>query len=164
MIRLAILGMCLLTAFPAYGARRNAPEAEDITPLIGKIDYHAGEITVRLRCIKCHEIEKGANNIITGPNLWGVYNRPIGSESGFAYSDALKNLKGKSWNYIELNKYLFNPGGYALGTRMPFLSLRDAQERANIIGWLSTLYDAPAAAHSAPSQPTDTPATPRQTR
>ena len=92
---------------------------------------------------QCHDLSKGGPNKI-GPNLFGVVDRPRASHAGFSYSGAMKG-KGGNWTYDELFKFLKSPGAYIPGTKMSFAGLRSDKDRINLIAFLRTNADAPAA-------------------
>lgn len=121
-------------------------EAEPTVPLgilLASANVDAGLAAAR-RCSSCHNFEAGAGNK-QGPELYGVVGRLEGSHPGFAYSDALlaNNAAGIVWTYENLDHFLEAPRDYAPGTKMVFAGIRDPQERANILAYMSTLSDDP---------------------
>jgi cytochrome c len=144
-----------MTEAAAGGAA--APVAE-VTPDWGTVlpaaDVAAGK-TVSSRCEQCHDLSKDGPNKI-GPNLYAVVDRPRASHAGFDYSGAMKS-KGGSWTYDELFKYLKSPQSYVPGTKMSFAGLSREQERINLIAYLRSDADSPAAI-PAPAPKTATPA------
>lgn len=84
------------------------------------------------RCTACHSLN--ANRI--GPMLAGVVGRKVASVPGYAYSDAIKRLKG-TWNRRRLETWLSNPQAVAPKTKMGF-ALTDAQERREVILFLGS--------------------------
>jgi cytochrome c len=117
-----------------------APE-EPIEKLLAAATPEHGE-QIAKPCATCHTFTKGGPTKI-GPNLWGVVNRPKGSESGFAYSDGMKS-KGGNWTVDDLSAFLTNPRAYVPGTKMSFAGLPKASDRANVIAYLNSLSDNPA--------------------
>lgn len=101
------------------------------------------------KCGACHSDQKGGPNMI-GPQLWGVVGRPVGTEAGFAYSDALKAHTGP-WTFDELFAWLKSPKGYAPGTKMTFAGLSKPEDRANLIAYLNTESDKPEPLPTAPT-------------
>ncbi|ESW60522.1 MAG: cytochrome C550 [Rhodobacter sp. CACIA14H1] len=103
------------------------------------------------KCKACHaivaadgtEIVKGGK---TGPNLWGVVGRTVGSEADFAYSDSLKSVgeAGKVWDEAMLAAYLPDPtawvkeqtGDAAAKSKMSFKLAKGAEDMA---AYLATL-------------------------
>jgi cytochrome c len=86
------------------------------------------------RCKACHTIKQGAPNRM-GPNLHGVFGRPIASKEDFKYSDALSKIDGV-WDNENLNQWLMSPRVFAKGTKMSFPGLRREDQRADVIAWL----------------------------
>jgi cytochrome c len=128
------------------GSVAAAPVAEEI-PDFGTVlpaaDVAAGK-GVAQRCLQCHTLAKGEPNKI-GPNLYAVVDEPKGEgRNGFAFSGAMK-AKGGTWTYEELFKFLKSPGAYINGTKMSFAGLRNAQDRINVIAFLRSNADSPAA-------------------
>ena len=113
----------------------------EIAPLLAKADPAAGQ-TAAKACAACHSFDKGAASKV-GPNLYGIVGAKHGHLEGFAYSDAIKSHPG-NWDYAELNHFLYDPKGYAPGTKMTFAGVKKDQDRANIIAYLRSLSDNPA--------------------
>jgi len=88
------------------------------------------------KCKACHKLEDGANS--TGPTLFGIVERDIGSVDGFGYSGVLNELPG-NWTVEALNDFLENPKKYAAGTKMSFKGLAKIGDRANLIAYLGTI-------------------------
>lgn len=117
---------------------------EDIAPLLASADLGAGEKVFK-KCAACHTAESGGKNKV-GPNLFNIVGGPIGGVDGFGYSKALSSYAdGKTWNYDELNGFLFKPKKHMKGTAMGFAGLKKTKDRANLIGWLRTKADKPLA-------------------
>ena len=95
------------------------------------------------KCEACHDTSS-AKTIKIGPPLFGVVDRPRASIAGFSYSAGMK-AKGGSWTYDELFKFLKSPGAYINGTKMSFAGLSRAEDRINLIAFLRTNTDSPAA-------------------
>ena len=137
-------GYVIAVAEPGAGGEgAEAPAAPTVAPIADRLqtasaDQGADDVA---KCKTCHTFAKGEPNKV-GPNLWGVVERPKGSEGGFNYSAALKG-KGGSWTYDDLNKFLTNPKAFVPGTNMQFAGLNRASERADLINYLHTLADSP---------------------
>ena len=131
-----------VTEEPAQGAKPEAAApAEPIEKLLASASVEKGEQAAK-KCVACHTFTKGGPNRV-GPILWGIVNRPKGSEPGFTYSDAIKS-KGGNWTIDDLNAFLTSPRGYAPGTKMTFVGLPKGSERADVIAYLNSLADSPA--------------------
>ncbi|MFD2262043.1 c-type cytochrome [Lacibacterium aquatile] len=129
------------TQTAAAAAEPAAAAIEPIGPLLASADPKAGEAIAK-RCTACHTFDKGGANRV-GPNLWGIVGAKHGHAEGFAYSDALKGMSAKPWDYEEISHFIANPKAYAPGTKMAFAGLRKAEERANLIAYLRSLADSP---------------------
>lgn len=115
---------------------------EPILHLIATADIAKGE-KLSKACASCHSFQKGEPGKI-GPNLWNTVGHQKAGHAGFAYSEGLK-AKGGTWTYADLNKFLYKPKGFVPDTKMTFIGLKKAQDRADLIAWLRTLEDsAPA--------------------
>ena len=116
-----------------------APEAkgpEPIAPLMASADPKAGA-DVAKKCAVCHTFDKGGANKI-GPNLFGVVGENIGEGKDYQFSEALKSKHG-AWDVDTLNAWLFKPQDFAKGTKMTFVGLPKAKDRADIVAYLQSL-------------------------
>ena len=140
------------------GAGAPAAPVAEVIPDWGTVlpaaDVAAGK-TVSVRCEQCHDLSKGGPNKI-GPNLYDVVDRARATHPGFDYSSAMKS-KGGNWTYDELFKFLKSPGSYVPGTKMTFAGLPREQDRINLIAYLRSNADSPAAI-PAPAPKTAAPA------
>lgn len=89
------------------------------------------------RCIDCHGRDPDAPSRL-GPNLHGIYGRPVAAEPDFDYSSALRALPGRWWG-AELDAFLANPQAYAPGTTMMMEPMSDPEERTALIEYLRSL-------------------------
>jgi cytochrome c len=145
---------------PAGGTTAPVEEAPpDWGTVLAKADVAAGKATSS-KCEACHDTSS-AKTIKIGPPLFGVVDRPRASIAGFSYSGGMK-AKGGTWTYDELFKFLKSPGAYITGTKMSFAGLSKAEDRINLIAFLRTNADSPAAipapkpaAAAAPAAPAD---------
>jgi cytochrome c len=123
--------------------------------VLPKADAAAGKAT-SAKCEACHDTSS-AKTIKIGPPLFGVVDRPRASIAAFSYSGAMK-AKGGTWTYDELFKFLKSPGAYITGTKMSFAGLTRAEDRINLIAFLRTNADSPAAIPAPkPATPSPTP-------
>lgn len=111
-------------------------ETVDIAAVLAAGDAGKGE-KVFSKCSACHKLESGAN--ATGPYLFGVVNRPVGTASGYSgYSGALSAV-AETWTPENLYAFLENPKGYAPSNKMSFAGLKKSEDRANLIAYLGTI-------------------------
>ncbi|MCH2095386.1 MAG: cytochrome c family protein [Rhodobacteraceae bacterium] len=126
----------------AYVIEVEEPEAEeeeaeevDLVALLASADPEKGA-KVFGKCKSCHKLEDGVNG--TGPHLYGVVDRAVGSVDGYGYSGALVAV-ADNWGYDELNGFFENPKKYAPGTKMSFGGLKKQSDRVNLIAYLETI-------------------------
>ena len=110
--------------------------------VLPKADVAQGKATSS-KCEACHDTSS-AKTIKIGPPLYGVVDRPRATMAGFSYSGAMK-AKGGTWTYDELFKFLKSPGAYVQGTKMSFAGVSRAEDRINLIAFLRSNSDSPAA-------------------
>ena len=134
---------------------------EPIAALLAAADPDAGKAKTT-QCAACHTFDKGGPNRI-GPNLYGIVGDQIAHDrGGFSFSQALSS-KGGTWTIDNLNAWLWKPQSFAQGTKMTFIGLPKAQDRANVIAYLNTMSDNPKplaslAAEAAPAAAAPSPA------
>ncbi len=122
-------------------AQQTATEAKMVT-LLARGDVKSGK-KVAKKCKSCHTFEKGGKNK-TGPNLYGVVGRKMGTAKGFTkYSAALLN-KGGVWDYEALDHFLAKPKDYIKKTKMSFAGIKSAEKRADLILFMRQQSDKPA--------------------
>jgi cytochrome c len=125
----------------AAGANDQAAGPEPLGPLLASANVDAGK-DVAKKCSACHTFDKGGANRI-GPNLYGTFDEPVAEgHGGFAFSDALKK-KGGTWSVDALNAWLWKPQAFVKGTKMTFIGLPKAKDRADVIAYLNSLSDSP---------------------
>ncbi|GGE19871.1 cytochrome c [Gemmobacter megaterium] len=112
-----------------------ADEGPDFATLYAAADPALGERAFA-KCRACHKLD-GSNG--TGPHLDGVVDRAKASVAGFTFSDAMASHSDESWTPENLDKFLTNPRSYIPGNKMSFAGLPRADERANLIKYLSTV-------------------------
>ena len=93
------------------------------------------------KCAACHSISQGGGNKI-GPALWGVLGKKAGSVSDYKYSKAMV-AHGKVWSFEEMNSFLIKPKDWINGTKMQFLGLKNAKDRAAVILYMNENTDNP---------------------
>ena len=98
----------------------------------------AGEAAWR-QCRTCHQVGEKARNG-TGPVLNNVVGRPAGTADGFRYSPAFAGAakEGLVWTPENLDAFLENPAAVVPKNRMAFRGVKDADERAALIAYLTS--------------------------
>lgn len=124
LIATAILSLFALPAFAGDAA-------------LGEADFK--------KCKSCHaiiapdgtEIQKGGK---TGPNLWGLDGKAVGSTADYKYGDGIlaANAAGKIWDEASLAAYVVDPGAWlqaatgdtAAKSKMTFKLTKGAEDMA----------------------------------
>lgn len=85
-------------------------------------------------CAGCHgEPGQHRSNMI-GPTLDGMFNHPIGTSSGYDFSESLQaSGNGSHWNAENLDLFLRAPKTFAPGTKMEFQGLLNEEDRRALI-------------------------------
>src|ERR1700674_3820368 len=95
-------------------------------------------------CAACHSLEP--NRHMSGPSLAELWNRKAGTLASFPrYSAALKS-SGIVWNDKMLDEWLDDPQRLVPGNTMTFQSIKNAQQRADL---LAVLKDVSRPGHAA---------------
>jgi cytochrome c len=124
------------------GAEAEKEAPVDIPALLASANLEAGKASAA-KCAACHDFAKGGANKV-GPALWSVVGRAKASHEGYSYSDALK-AKGGNWSFEDLFAFVHNPKTFVPGTKMGFAGISKPQEVANVVVYLRSLSDSPAA-------------------
>ena len=114
----------------------------DMGTVLAKADVSDGQ-KVATRCAQCHDWSKGGPNKI-GPNLYGIIGRARATHEGFAYSTAMMS-DHSPWTFELLFKYLKMPAAMVPGTKMSFAGLKSAQDRIDLLAYMRSWADSPAA-------------------
>ena len=101
-----------------------------------QIDLTAAEQQFLKSCGTCHTIDPAAAPR-QGPDLHGVYGRPVGQVEGFQYSEVLA-AGDWTWTTDTLDPWIENAQRARPGTFMNYRQ-RSAEKRALIIAYLKSL-------------------------
>ena len=115
-----------------------AEEAEagpDFATLLASADAGAGEAVFK-KCSACHKLD-GSDGV--GPHLNGIVNRGKAAVAGFGYSEALLAMSAEAWTPENIAAFVENPKKYMPGTKMAFAGLPKAEDRANLVAYLTTV-------------------------
>lgn len=119
-------------------------------------DAAAGEEQFNRQCVSCHVVVNDAGetlagrNARTGPNLYGIAGRTIGSIDGFRYSEGLLALHeaGEAWDEDGFVGYVQDPSGWlreATGDSrargLMSWRVREEQQARDIYAYLASLSE-----------------------
>ncbi len=122
-----------MTSAAGWGSVATVVLALAAQPAWAEGDVGQGE-KVFNRCKVCHTIEQGGAPK-QGPNLFGVYGNPAGTnEPGSLHSGKLEE-SGIVWDDATLTEFLAAPSGFISGVRMTFRLTRE-DDIANVIAYL----------------------------
>ncbi|MDM7930557.1 MAG: cytochrome C [Tabrizicola sp.] len=123
-------------------------------------DIEAGAKTFN-QCQTCHVVQNEAGEVLagrnskTGPNLYGLPGRVVGSVEGFKYGESIVAVgaAGQVWDEANFVEYVQDPAKYLkakLGddkakSKMAF-KVRSADDAANLWAFIASLSPAVAAA------------------
>ena len=109
------------------------PEYRDTDP-----EYGA---RLAMQCRACHSFEVDGPTV-AGPNLHGIFGKPVAATPGFPYSPALASADF-IWTPLALDAWLAAPQRFLPGNRMAYPGLRDADDRNALIAALLRLTTEP---------------------
>lgn len=137
-------------------------------------DIEAGGKTFN-QCQTCHVVQNEAGEVLagrnakTGPNLYGLPGRVIGSYPEFNYGESIVAVgaAGQVWDEANFVEYVQDPAAYLKAklddsgarSKMVF-KVRSADDAANLWAFIASLSPAvaPADAAAAPADPAAAPA------
>ena len=130
------------TAASTTASETNSDDAdsENIMALFASVSVEDGATQFK-KCLSCHSIAKDGKNKI-GPKLFGVLDRKAGSISDYKYSKAMVAF-GKSWSVKEMDGFLTKPRNWVKNTKMSFIGLKNAKDRAAVILYMNENTDNP---------------------
>ena len=108
--------------------------ALEINQLLQQADLEKGKSFVNKNCASCHDFNMPIKNKI-GPSLANIYNRKIGSLSGYKYSKTLINMD-KEWDTANLYYFLEKPKEWAVGTKMSYRGISNSTKLIDTIKYL----------------------------
>lgn len=119
-------------------SEKKEEKLEPIEPLLAAANVENGKMIAK-QCLQCHSFEKGGPNKM-GPDLWNITKRGVAKAPNYVYSSAMQK-KGGEWTPENLNAFLHKPRSDVPGTKMSFVGLKKAQDRADVIAYLETLKE-----------------------
>ena len=129
-----------VTTVASTASAETSSEAGNIMAIFASTSAEEGAKVFK-KCSACHSIAKEGKNKI-GPKLFGVLGRQAGSISDYKYSKAMA-AHGKVWSFEEMNSFLIKPKDWISGTKMQFLGLKNAKDRAAVILYMNENSDNP---------------------
>ncbi len=90
---------------------------------------------VFVKCERCHSLDPNGPQE-DGPHLHAIFGRKAGTVETFTgYSEAMKG-SDVVWTEETLDAYIEKPKAFMEGTNMRFRTLRDEQDRQDLIAFL----------------------------
>jgi cytochrome c len=127
---MAVSALVMLTCAPG---RISAQEILSLDTL-KDADYIAGKNAFQGRCSACHTL--GNNSMdLTGPALWGVFDRKAGTKPGFAFSSAMQDA-GFHWTPDKLLAFISDPTGLVPNNIMVIPEPVPEDLRTNLISFV----------------------------
>ena len=120
------------SAEPA-AASAPAVEEEDLATLLAAANPDRGR-RLYIQCRACHTLVAEGNQLL-GPNLLGFLDRPVGTQPGYEYSEALLASE-IAWTPETLDDWMRSPSEVIPGNKMIFAGIRKARDRADLIAYL----------------------------
>lgn len=111
-----IVGFFIALLGTAPGHAQDYSEAN-----LRQADAISGEQTWQQYCAFCHTLRDGEANI-SGPNLYRLFDRKVGSKPDYEYSDVLRNTD-RDWTPEFFADYVQNPGATLPGNSMPAVDI-----------------------------------------
>jgi cytochrome c len=128
------------TAPEQAAAPASEPTPEQVKAILATLpaQYQAADIENGkhkfAQCAACHTATQGGPNM-TGPNLFGVFGRKVGTAAAYDYSDAVK-AQSFTWDADHINTWITDPRAMLPNTKMTFAGLKDPKDRIDVIGYL----------------------------
>ena len=107
-------------------------------PCFADDNFSKGKQLFQTKCAMCHTSIQGASHS-TGPNLFGVVGRNVGSAKGFNYSEAMAERGNDVWDFQMIDKFITQPQKLIPRTAMMFAGIADASQRNQLIEFLDSL-------------------------
>lgn len=98
-------------------------------------DYATGR-RVFMQCSSCHSLAQGGPTLL-GPNLYGLFDRKVGSLEGYDYSSALQEADFE-WTPDQLEQWLASPRKFLPGNKMSFAGVPRPDQRHAVIAYIMT--------------------------
>lgn len=130
-----------------------APAFADGHAASGNGDAANGEEQFNRQCVSCHVVADADGNVLagraakTGPNLYGLAGRTVGSVDGFRYGDAIVEVGagGAVWTEADFVPYVQDPTAWLRETldnnrarsKMSY-KVRNEQDAIDLYAYLST--------------------------
>ena len=128
-----VISASILVMFILYAG---TPFAQEILSreTLKDADYMAGKNAFQGRCSACHTL--GDNSLdLTGPALWGVFDRTAGEKPGFAFSSAMQTANFQ-WTPDSLLAFISDPSGFVPDNIMVIPEPVPENLRTNLISFV----------------------------
>ena len=116
-------------------------QAVPISEQLDNADYLNGKKTFQQRCSACHTLAENSANII-GPNLWHIFDRGVGDDINFSYSDSMGS-SDLIWDIELIYKFLRDPRKLFPDTNMVIPEPVSKELLIDMIAFMMLETDAP---------------------
>ena len=97
-----------------------------------------GRQIFQTKCSMCHTYIPGAGHS-TGPNLFGLVGRNMGTAKGYNYSEAMEQRGNEIWSLEKIDKFVTQPQKFIPRTAMMFIGIADTTQRSQLLEFLDSL-------------------------
>lgn len=129
----AIITFCLFLA--GCGVLRSDGPAASVPVVELTPEQQArGAKLFKYKCAACHSMKAGESSMF-GPHLNGIMGRRIGGLDDYAYTNDVSDFDFY-WTYERMDAWLENPQGMVQHMCMPFLGIKNSDDRRYLIGYM----------------------------
>ena len=126
-----LASVLILLAFGTASIQAQEILSHDV---LKEADYMAGKNAFQGRCSACHTLGDSSLDL-TGPALWGVFERKAGAKPGFAFSSAMRDADF-DWTPDKLLAFISDPQGVVPNNIMVIPEPVPENLRTNLISFV----------------------------
>ena len=117
-----------------------ALESNDMdTPVVATVQLDEAQLArgaklFKYKCAACHSMKAGESSMF-GPHLNGIMGRRIGGLADYVYTSDVSGFDF-FWTYERMDAWLENPQNMVQHMCMPFLGIKNSDDRRYLIGYM----------------------------